>query len=443
MQNTKKLLKDYASIVTSTMGPAGAKVIFKSDTEINGVKYQSGTATRDGYTVVGLLQQRNNDTASNILLDACKSVVDQVGDGTTHCALFLSILIDGDTSIKSDCEKAVKMIDELKVTPTKEQLINVAISSANNDQVLGTMIGELLWTLGKDAFVQAIYGTETRAEIRKGFSLTGGCTPLFYPGKSTLSLEEPNILILEDNIESHPQITPIVNLQRKLNPDCFQGEKQTALPKRLRIIGSLIVNQALGTFINNPNLNIFVCMAPKDDRVEVLNDLGAMTGAKAYFGANLKRDNNKNVKLELTDVGQAERAVLAPGYVHFTFKEGVAREDMPAERKAQFTKGVGVITIGGKSNAEMEAIKFRIEDSVQGTLSAFDGVIPGGGTTTSKISNQFSGAFCQALAAPYAKIRENGTFEETEVWDSANVIKAALTTATSVALEIIQSKYVI
>jgi len=441
MLSTK--IKEYADIVTSTMGPAGAKVIFKQDTVIEGVTYKSGVATRDGFTVVGLLKERNNDTASNILYDAAKSTVDQFGDGTTHCALFLSHLIDGDLSIKEDCLRACEEIDKLKVIPTKEQLINVAISSANNDQVLGTMIGELLWELGKDAFVQAIYGTETKAEIKKGFALTGGCTPLFYPGKSSLSLEEPNILILEDNIESSDQVRPIVALQRNLNPSCFKGEQQIALPKPLLVIGSLIVKTALGNMINNPNLNIFVCMAPKDDRVEILNDLGAMTGAKAYFGANLKKDANKLIKLDLSDVGQAERVVLTPTYVQFTFKDGQARPDMPAERLAQFTKGVGVITIGGKSNAEMEAIKFRIEDSVQGTLSAFDGVIPGGGATTSRIAHLFDGVFSEALFAPYTKIRENGSFPDTEVWDSANVIKAALTTATSVALEIIQTKHVI
>ena len=322
MQQTTKLLKDYSSIVTSTMGPAGAKVIFKEDTTIGvgekKITYQSGTATRDGYTVVGLLQQRNKDTASNILLDACKSVVDQFGDGTTHCALFLSILMDGDTSIKSDCEKAVKMIDDLKVEPTREQLINVAISSANNDQVLGTMIGELLWTLGKDAFVQAIYGTETKAEILKVYDLTGGCTPMFYPGKSSLVLDNPNILILEDNIEDHSQIVPVIELQKKLNPDYFKGV-EGAKVKPMLIIGSLIVKGALGTIVNNPNLGIFVCMAPKDDRVEILNDLGTMVGAKVYFGANIKRDDKRRVKIDLSDVGQAERAVLAPGYVHFTF----------------------------------------------------------------------------------------------------------------------------
>jgi len=448
-----KKLKEYAEIVTSTMGPAGWKVVFKEDVVIGKHILPAGTFTRDGVTVVSALMERHKDLASKILWDACQSTVSKVGDGTTTCALFLSILMDADLSIRAACEKACEEIDKLRVTPTKEQLINVAITSANNDTELGTIIGELIWTLGEDAHIESGFGPKTKVEIKKGFTLEGGTVPhLLDKGRKTLL--NPNVIIIQDHIKNFGEVEPIFNLQRALNKDAIQpvyqggkivGYNKIAEPTPLVVISSTIEEDALGVIINNQMYGIYVAGVVEKD-LEMMMDLADILKCKCVLTATATKTGqgvNKKLDLHPADAGSCEKIELTPKAAVITFHDYVPREDMPSERKAKFTKGIGVITIGGSSRAEQLGINFRVEDCVLSTQSAFKGIVPGGGVTTTKLSGQFFGVFLEALLAPYSKIRENGAFEESEVWDSAEVLKTALRTATSVACEIIQTKNVV
>jgi len=425
-------IKQRAQIVIDTMGPNGKKVLFtdqKPTSRKNGNPYFKSIITRDGVTVVDSLLSKHDDNATKLIYDVANSTVDKVGDGTTLSVLLFSHFIDGVTL--EEVELACKLIDEKKVTPTKEQLISVAVSSCNNDVPLGTMIGNLIWELGEDAYITTEFG-EQGTEIKKGLNLPGGCLPTFEG-----TYEEPNVLVIETALKMSDEVMPIFEIQKVLNPECYQGDKLVKTPRPLIVISSLVQENARRTIANNKAFNVILTNMGHPNRDEVVFELGHALGCTPVTPLTKTQGTGAQKKIVITpdNIGKAQRVTVNTKEAMIVFNQGAETENK--ERKAAYSKGTGIIRIAPQSDIHMEALLFRVEDSARATNTAFKGVVPGAGKTTLEISKHFKGAMKEALEAP-SKLLPDG-----DVFDSAEVIKTAIRTAASVAIEVMDVKHII
>ena len=154
-----------------------------------------------------------------------------------------------------------------------------------------------------------------------------------------------------------------------------------------------MVNRLRGTF---------KCCAVKapaygDRRKSMLEDIAILTGGKALF-------ENLGIKLEnmgLDMLGRAKRVIVDKDNTTIVQGAGKAAEikariaqieqehekstsdydrEKLQERKAKLAGGVGKISVGGATEAEVKEKKLRFEDALNATRAAVqEGIVPGGG----------------------------------------------------------------
>jgi len=156
MQGVKKL----SNAVKSTLGASGKCVIFED-------ALGRPVITKDGVTVaesVVLLHPVENIGAT-LIKEAASNTVREAGDGTTTATVLADALLeeankDDTTSIRelksgiiSGAEKVKNYLDKTSVPVEGEMLKNVAVISCNNDEELGSKIGEAYAKVGRDGVV--------------------------------------------------------------------------------------------------------------------------------------------------------------------------------------------------------------------------------------------------------------------------------------------------
>jgi len=166
-QEARAAMKDgidaLADAVKITLGPRGRNVVLDR-------KFGAPTITNDGVTIAKEIELE--DPFPNIGAQLAKEIAsktnDIAGDGTTTATVLgQSIVAEGlknvtaganPMALKRGVEKATeKVIDRLRqlATPVteREQMAQVAAISANNDEAVGELIGEVMEKVGKDGVV--------------------------------------------------------------------------------------------------------------------------------------------------------------------------------------------------------------------------------------------------------------------------------------------------
>ena len=393
-----------ADAVKITLGPKGRNVVLDK-------KFGAPTITNDGVTIAKDVDLE--DPFENIGAQLAKEVAsktnDIAGDGTTTATVLAQAIVQeglknvaagaNPMALKRGLENASgAIIDALKKnsTPvtTRQQMAQVASISANNDEAIGSLIGEVMEKVGKDGVitVEESKGIATEVEYVEGMAFDRGyISPYFVtnPEKMEAEIEDAYILVTDKKISSVADILPML-------------EKLLQVSKNLLIICEDCDGEALATLAVNKlrgTINVVAVKAPGfgDRRKENLGDLAALTGA-TVISEELGR---KLDSVSIDDLGRARRIVVAKEETTIIEGKGspeavqgrVAQikaaletttsdwdREKLQERLGKLAGSVAVIKVGAATEVELKEKKHRVEDALSATRAAVEeGIVAGGG----------------------------------------------------------------
>jgi len=393
-----------ANAVRVTLGPKGRNVVI-------GKKYGAPVITKDGVTVAREidLKDKYENMGAQMVREVAVKTNDTAGDGTTTATVLAQSIFRvgvknvaagaNPTSLQRGVQMATdEVVRELervsRKVKSKEDLMNVASVSANNDREIGELISEAMEKVGKDGVVtvEEAKGLQTELEIVEGMQFDRGyLSPYFVTNQERMEcvLDKPLILLHEKKISAMRDLLPIL-------------EQAAGGGRPLLIVAEDIEGDALATLVVNKlrgTIKVCAVKAPAfgDRRKAILEDLAIVTGARVISeDLGIKLEN-----VQLSDLGTAKRVIVdkdnttviegggdpqaIQGRVATIRKQiedstsDYDREKLQ-ERLAKLAGGVAVVKVGAPTEMAMKEIKMRVEDALNATKAAAqEGTVAGGG----------------------------------------------------------------
>jgi len=405
---SQKILKGInvlADNVASTLGPRGRNVILQE-------KGKRPIITKDGVTVAEFvdLEDPIENAGAQIIKQAAMQTNLDAGDGTTTATvLSRAILTKAQKYISSGVppielqrgiEKAVEVVvsnlkDAAQPISCEEDISHVATISANNDKVIGTLVGRAVSAAGKDGAitVEEARSHQTSLDLVEGFRVDSGYAATAFitdERRRAATYDNPLLLVTDEKIEHVQDIMGILELSaREARPLIFIASEVEG-----QALAALIMNVLKGT------LKVAAVKAPRygEERQNILKDLAISTGASFISRSQGRKLND----VKLTDFGTASRIDITRNQTTIVGGEGDAglidrqvcdlKADLVEEanlhecekiqdRIARLSSGIAIIRIGAATEIEMVEKKHRVEDALEAVRSAqLEGIIVGGGT---------------------------------------------------------------
>ena len=205
------------------------------------------------------LKDPNEDMGAQMVKEVASKTADVAGDGTTTATVLAQAIVTAGLKnvtaganpmdLKRGIDKAVAhIVNNLKdmsqeVGSDNAKIKQIASISANNDEVIGSLIAEAMKVVGNDGVitVEEAKGTETDMKTVEGMQFDRGyLSPYFVTNteKMTTEMESPMILIYDKKISSMKELLPV------LEPVAQTG-------KPFLIIAEDIDGEALATLVVN------------------------------------------------------------------------------------------------------------------------------------------------------------------------------------------------
>ncbi len=401
----KRGVDALANAVKVTLGPKGRNVIIDK-------KFGAPMITKDGVSVAKEVDLKDplENMGAQMVKEVASKTADIAGDGTTTATVLAQAIVTAGIKnvaaganpmdLKRGIDKAVtSVVDSLRkqsnpVGNDNNKIKQVASISANNDEVIGTLIADAMAKVGKDGVitVEEAKGTETEVRTVEGMQFDRGyLSPYFVTNadKMEVELDNPFILIYDKKISSMKELLPVL-------------EKQVQTGRPLLIIAEDLDGEALATLVVNKirgSLKVAAVKAPGfgDRRKAMLEDIAILTG-----GTVISEERGfKLENAELSFLGQAERVLIDKDNTTIINGSGKS-EDIAArvgqiksqietttseydkeklqERLAKLAGGVAVLYVGAATEIEMKEKKDRVDDALHATRAAVEeGIVAGGG----------------------------------------------------------------
>ena len=432
----KKGVDALANAVKVTLGPKGRNVVIDK-------QFGGPSITKDGVTVAKEIELE--DTLENMGAQMVKEVAsktnDLAGDGTTSATVLAQAIISeglknvaagaNPMDLKRGIDKAVNEIikdintQAQQVGDSYEKIEQVASISANNDNVIGSLIAEAMKKVKTEGVitVEEAKGTDTTVEVVEGMQFDRGyLSPYFITDadKMEVELESPYILIYDQKISAMKDLLPIL-------------EQTAKTGKPLMIIAEDVDGEALSTLVVNKirgALKVAAVKAPGfgDRRKAMLEDIAILTNGTVV-------SEERGFKLESTTLemlGKTEKIVIDKDNTTIVNGDGNKKtinarvnqiktqiesttsdydKEKLQERLAKLAGGVAVLYVGAATEVEMKEKKDRVDDALAATRAAVEeGIVPGGGVSIVRATHVLS------------KIKAENNDEKTGV----NIIKRAV-----------------
>ena len=431
-----KGINTLADAVKVTLGPRGNCVIIGS---LDG----SPRVTKDGVSVAKevILDNPYENIGAQLIKEAAVKTLNTVGDATTTSTILAQAIVNGcqkaldkgvsPIEIKEGINTALKdvlsYIKDNTIDINDNDIKNIATISANNDEELGSLIGDAFNKIGRDGVitVEESSNETTKVEIINGMQFDRGYLAQHFVTdyvKDTCILENPYILITEHKMNR------MNDLKFVLTQIAGEGRSILLIAEDFddSVLEALKANKLSGT------LKVCAIKAPSfgEYRKLILDDIAVLTG-----GTNISYDSG----LELSDVtmnmlGSCSKVIVNKTTTTIVKGNGKIEDinnrvanikhelacveadpslngsfliTLHKERIAKLTGGVAVIYVGGTTDLERSERKDRVDDAVAATKAAIEeGVVIGGGVTyynaIGNIADDSVGAdiLIQALATP-------------------------------------------
>ena len=411
-----KGVNTLANAVRVTLGPKGRNVII-------GKKFGSPIITKDGVTVAKEidLKDKYENMGAQMVREVAVKTNDTAGDGTTTATVLAQVIfrtgvknvtaganpMSLQRGIQIATDKVVAELERIsKKVKSKEDLMNVATVSANNDRQIGELISQAMEQVGKDGVVtvEESKTLQTELDIVEGMQFDRGyLSPYFVTNADRMEgvLEDALILIHEKKISAMRELLPIL-------------EQSAGGGRPLLIIAEDIEGDALATLVVNKlrgTIKIGAVKAPAfgDRRKAILEDLAILTGARVITeDLGIKLEN-----VQLTDLGRAKRVIVDKDTTTIVEGGGDAKtiqgrvatirkqieettsdydREKLQERLAKLSGGVAVVKVGAPTEMAMKEVKMRVEDALNATKAAAqEGIVVGGGVALMRAAKVLDG----------------------------------------------------
>jgi chaperonin GroEL len=411
-----------ANAVAITEGPRGRCVILGQR-----VLGQSPKVTRDGVTVANYADPSDptEQLGADLVREAAQKTDNAVGDGTTAAiVLAQSMIHEGfrlidaganpmamERGIHKATDAIIARLTQMAVPCSGSKIAQVATVSAHGDALIGTLVAGAVETAGKDGVVtvEPSSTSDTRVDTVAGIELEKSnllhSAFITHPEDMIAQWEDCRILLWEGVIATARSLVPILSQVKE------EADKHNAVP--LLIIAGGYEQEALAVIIKARLGIALPIIAVRMDaygerRKEVMRDIAALTGGKAYTeDMGLKIES-----IKLADLGRARKVITSMSKTQIIEGRGnqselVGRIDYlrqcidnasPAERKplqqrlAALLGGITIIKVGGVTVTEMEEKKDRVVDAMSAAKAAVEsGIVPGGGTALLQASVVLAG----------------------------------------------------
>ena len=394
-----------ADAVKTTLGPKGRNVVISKP-------YGSPHVTKDGVSVAKevVLKDPVENTGAQMVKEVASKTADIAGDGTTTATVLAQSLVTAGLKsvaaganpidLKRGMDKAVScVVDELKsmskeVGSDTDKIKQIATISANNDEVIGSLIAEAMKVVGNDGVitVEEAKGTETEVKTVEGMQFDRGyLSPYFVTNQEKMiaEMEQPCILLIDKKISSMKELLPV------LEPVVQTGRSLLIIAEDLDgdALATLVVNRIRGA------LKIAAVKAPGfgDKRKEMLEDLAALTGGTViseekgltladatldHLGSAEKVEITKDKTTIINGDGETEDVRERVRQIRLSIETATSdyEKEKLQERLAKLAGGVAVLYIGAPTETEMKEKKDRVDDALAATRAAVEeGIVPGGG----------------------------------------------------------------
>jgi chaperonin GroEL len=395
-----------ANVVKLTEGPRGLNIVL-GQRRLG----QSPKISRDGVTAANYTDTEDptEQMGADLLREAAQKTDNVVGDGTTatitlaqsmvHAGFELITTGANPMAIERGIHKAtdavVSRLREMAVDVDGDKVFQVATVSAHGEIEIGRLVADAVQKAGKDGVVTAEPSStsETYVESVAGIELEKSSLihQAFITHSEEMKAELPNcrVLLWEGVIATAKSLVNILTQVR-----------DQSIP--LIIIAGGYEQEALSVLINNKIKLALPLIAVRmeaygERRKEVMRDIAALTGGKAYTeDMGLKIENVK-----LLDLGTARKVVTTMSKTQIIEGKGDQAELVgrvsdirkmmesaaPLEKKILQTRlaallgGITIIKVGGVTVTEMEEKKDRVVDAMSAAKAAVEsGIVAGGGT---------------------------------------------------------------
>ena len=393
-----------AEAVKSTLGPKGRNVILE---KITG----SPVVTNDGVTIAREIHLRDQfeNMGAQLVKEAAIKTNDIVGDGTTTATVLAHAIIregmkaigegGNPVLIKRGIDLAVaRLVEHLHSVAhplvTQQDYARVAAISANDDDAVGAVLAQALYTVG-DAGIVTVEESATNGmtvDFVEGFEYDNGyISPYMVTNPASLEsvLDDPYILLTNEKITKVQQLMPVL-------------DKIMRAPRPLVIIAENVEGAPLSMLVQNHVNGIFPCVVTRapgfgDRRLRKLEDIAAITGGSVLSKTSafaletmtlehLGRASQVRVTAERTAIiggsGLADEVEFRLAQLRAELERATfgIDEDVLSERIGSLSGKVAVIRVGSPTNAELAELQHRVEDALSATRAAMaEGIVAGGG----------------------------------------------------------------
>ena len=423
----KKSAQKISDIVAQTAGPYGHNVFL-----LNG---KTARVTKDGISVLRSMTEPETESdfiALSVIRSASDETNRKAGDGTTAtCILANEIFQQGHTfltagvngnllrkGINKASELAQKLVAENLSTPVKtdQDIYNVAKVSANGSDEIAKILTDVFSKIGKDgmARVELSNTDKTTSKIVYGMTIDRGFeSPYFATNEhGEAVLDNPVILLVNKRLSVLGELLKPFDALAKLN-------------RPILVVAENYDPDILNTFVVNKLRGLPICaiLGPNygEWRTKMMEDLAVVTGGKVISPeTGLTLDS---ICTDATILGSAKQVIVTSEstsiiadpsvIVKDRFDKRVAEieseladekatdydKNINRTRKARMVSGIGIISVGGATEAEMHEKKDLVDDAFASVSSSQKhGIVPGCGLTYLTIQDELYAWLAEHIA---------------------------------------------
>lgn len=442
-------VEKLANVVGSTMGPLGSNVVINKNGRIH--------CTKDGVTACRAVNSTDNleNIGITLVREASENTNSKVGDGTSgSCILAAAIYKNGlkhlafganGIKIRNGISKAADLAvaqvkTNSKSVSTKDDIRNVAKISSNQSDEIADVLADVFDKIGQNGTIKVETGNTMSIEskIVEGMQFDRGyVSPYFVTNdKMEADLESPYIFIVDKKVSNISEmITPLQALSK--------------IGKPILVIAEDIEGDAISTMVLNKLHGLQICAIKSpsygQNRKNMLQDIAILTG-----GQVISEETGIVLNQAMPDsgiLGTAKRVIVTKETTTIIGGNG-SKEAIQSrieqlksmiyncqdeydlkkmkERLAKLDGGVGIVSVGAKTESELMEKKDLVDDAFCACKAAIaGGIVAGGGVALLEVkqylekylelnSNEFDGdeftgakIFVESLDSPIKMILQN------------------------------------